>query len=145
MPMIEGTDTKKLDIATGSRFWPESWWRLVDFHIGIIPLPVYFLMAALTAGLLYLGQIKSDGPTMIVVLVLGGFTCAELGKRLPIIRHVSGGAIFATFIPSALVYYHVIPAPIEKAIVDFTKSSNFLYIFISTIIVGSIFAIDEVS
>jgi len=132
-----------LTAAPASSFWPEGWWRLVDSRIGIIPLPVYIVLLFLVSGLLYLQQIKADGPTMIVVLVLGGFTCAEIGKRLPVIRNVGGGAILATFIPSALTYYHVIPAPIEKAIIEFTKSTNFLYLFISTIIVGSIFAMDR--
>ena len=40
----------------------------------------------------------------IVLLAMGGFTCAEIGKRLPIIRNIGAAAIFATFIPSCLVY-----------------------------------------
>lgn len=125
------------------RFWPEGWWRLIDYRIGIIPLPVYFVLVALVATLVITGEIKSDGPTMIAVLVLGGFTCAEIGKRLPLLRNIGAGAIFATFIPSALVYYHLIPAKLESAIIDFTKFSNFLYIFIAAIIVGSIFGMDR--
>jgi malate:Na+ symporter len=126
-----------------ARFWPEGWWRLTDFRIGIIPFPVYLLLILLVAALVQAGEIKSDGPTMIVVLVLGGFTCAEIGKRLPILRSVGAGAIFATFIPSALVFYHLIPAQVEKSIIEFTKSTNFLYLFIASIIVGSIFAMDR--
>src|ERR1700758_2408454 len=124
-------------------FWPEGWWRLLDFRIGIIPLPIYVLLIGLIAALVAVGEIKSDGPTMIVVLVVGGFTCAEIGKRIPVLRNIGAGAIFATFIPSALAYYHLIPSQIEKSIVDFTKSTNFLYLFIASIIVGSIFAMDR--
>jgi Na+/citrate or Na+/malate symporter len=80
---------------------------------------------------------------MIAVLVLGGFTCAEIGKRLPLLRNIGAGAIFATFIPSALVYYHLIPVKIESSIVEFTKATNFLYIFIASIIVGSILGMDR--
>ncbi len=71
------------------------------------------------------------------------FTCAEIGKRLPLLHHIGAGAIFATFIPSALVYYHLLPAPIVKSIVDFTKFTNFLYIYIAAIIVGSILGMDR--
>src|ERR1700758_2604218 len=124
-------------------FWPEGWWRLLDFRIGIIPLPIYVLSIGLIAALVAVGEIKSDGPTMIVVLVLGGFTCAEIGKRTPVLRNIGAGAIFATFIPSALAYYHLIPSQIETSIVDFTKSTNFLSLFIASIIVGSIFAMDR--
>jgi malate:Na+ symporter len=125
------------------RYWPEGWWRLTDVRVGIIPAPIYLLLVVVVAALVYTGEIKSDGPTMIVVLVLGGFTCAEIGKRLPVLRSIGAGAIFATFIPSALAFYHLIPAQVEKSIIDFTKSTNFLYLFIASIIVGSIFAMDR--
>ena len=125
------------------RFWPESWWRLVDMKIGIIPLPLYVILAILLVVLVQEDEVKPDGPTMIAVLVMGGFTCAEIGKRLPVLRNIGAGAIFATFIPSALVYYKLIPPQMEKAIFDFTKFTNFLYIYIATIIVGSILGMDR--
>lgn len=124
-------------------FRPEGWWRFVDFKIGIIPTPVYLILVALLAVLTAEGEIKPDAPTMIAVLVLGGFTCAEIGKRLPVLRSIGAGAIFATFIPSALVFYALIPVPIVKAITDFTKFTNFLYLYIATIIVGSILGMDR--
>lgn len=125
------------------RFWPHGWWRLVDIQIGIIPLPVYLIVAALLVVLTRENEIRADAPTMIAVLVLGGFTCAEIGKRLPLLKTIGAGAIFATFIPSALVYYALIPAPIVKAITDFTKFTNFLYLYIAAIIVGSILGMDR--
>ncbi|MFL5145392.1 MAG: 2-hydroxycarboxylate transporter family protein [Microvirga sp.] len=124
-------------------FWPTGWWRWMDTRIGIIPVPLYVILVALVAGLVYTGEIKPDAPTMIVVLAIGGFTCAEIGKRLPILRNIGAGAIFATFIPSALAYYHLLPGQVEKAIVDFTKFTNFLYLFIASIIVGSILGMDR--
>ena len=47
-----------------ARFWPEGWWRLVDLKIGIIPLPIYLVLAVLLAVLVQEGEIKPDGPTM---------------------------------------------------------------------------------
>ena len=129
--------------AEPKRFWPEGWWRLMDHRIGIIPVPVYVVLVVLLVGLILTGEVKPDAPTMIVVLSLGGFTCAEIGKRLPVLRSIGAGAIFATFIPSALTYYHLIPAQVEKAIIDFTKFTNFLYLFIASIIVGSILGMDR--
>ncbi|MDP4021927.1 2-hydroxycarboxylate transporter family protein [Methylobacterium sp. NEAU 140] len=125
------------------RFWPEGWWRLIDTKIGIIPLPIYVIVAILITVLVQEGEIKPDGPTMIAVLIMGGFTCAEIGKRIPILKNIGAGAIFATFIPSALVYYKLVPPQMEKAIIDFTKFTNFLYIYIATIIVGSILGMDR--
>ena len=129
--------------TTSQRYWPERWWKLVDFRIGIIPLPIYLILLVLITTLVLTGEVKPDGPTMIAVLVMGGFTCAEIGKRIPILRNIGAAAIFATFIPSALVYYHLIPPKIESSIIEFTKATNFLYIFIATIIVGSILGMDR--
>lgn len=142
---IQADATPYSETATprAAPFWPTGWWRLMDFNIGIISLPIYVILVALLAILTQQGQIKPDAPTMIAVLVLGGFTCAELGRRLPILRNIGAAAIFATFIPSALVYYKLIPAPIEKSIIDFTKFTNFLYVYIAAIIVGSILGMDR--
>jgi malate:Na+ symporter len=125
------------------RFWPEGWWRLMEFRIGIIPLPVFIVMGALIAGFVATGKISSEISMAIVVFSFFGFLCAELGKRIPIIRNIGAAAIFATFIPSALVYYKVLPEPIIKMTTEFTKSSNFLYLFIASIIVGSILSMNR--
>ncbi len=109
------------DTSAPASFWPTGWWRLMDINIGIISLPIYLILVVLLTVLTMEGEVKSDAPMMIAVLVLGGFTCAEIGKRLPILHHIGAGAIFATFIPSALVYYQLLPGPIVKSIVDFTK------------------------
>ncbi len=125
------------------RFWPEGWWRWMEFRIGIIPLPVFVVMGALIAGFVATGKISSEISMAIVVFSFFGFTCAELGKRIPLIRNIGAAAIFATFIPSALVYYKVLPEPIIKMTTEFTKSSNFLYLFIAAIIVGSILSMNR--
>jgi malate:Na+ symporter len=124
-------------------WWPNGWWRIMDTRIGIIPVPVFVILFVLLAGLTYTGDIKGEVSTMIAVLVIGGFTCAEIGKRTPILRSIGAGAIFATFIPSALAYYKLLPPQIEKSIIEFTKYTNFLYLFIACIIVGSILGMDR--
>jgi malate:Na+ symporter len=127
-----------------ARFWPQGWWKVVEFRIGIVPLPVYIVLAALVAFfILRDGKVASDLPTMIAVLALGGFGCAEVGKRLPVIRNLGAAAIFATFVPSYLAYAHLLPEGMLKPVAEFTKASNFLYLFIAAIIVGSIFGMDR--
>jgi malate:Na+ symporter len=129
--------------ASRGGFWPQRWWHIVDFKIGIVPLPVFVLLLALIAGFTLTGRMPSDLPMAIVLLAMGGFTCAEIGKRLPVLRNIGAAAILATFIPSALAYYHLLPAPILASVTEFTKVSNFLYLFIAAIIVGSILGMDR--
>jgi malate:Na+ symporter len=124
-------------------FWPRGWWRIMDTRIGIIPLPVYVALVALIVGFVLTGKVPSDILMSIVLLSVGGFTCAEIGKRLPVIRNIGAAAIFATFIPSALAYYHLLPATVLASVTEFTKVSNFLYLFIAAIIVGSILGMDR--
>ncbi|HUA54202.1 MAG TPA: 2-hydroxycarboxylate transporter family protein, partial [Candidatus Sulfotelmatobacter sp.] len=124
-------------------FWPYGWWRIVDFKIGIVPLPIYLALLALITGFVLAGKVPSDILMGMVLLSMGGFTCAELGKRLPGLRHIGAAAIFATFIPSYLAFHHFLPASVLASVTQFTKESNFLYLFISSIIVGSILGMDR--
>ena len=112
--------------------------RAMNVKIGIIPLPVYLLLFALIVTFVYMHDLKSDILTAIAVTGFFGFTFAQIGKSLPLLRSVGGAAILATFIPSAIVYYHLIPDDIIKSTTEFTENSNFLYLFISAIVVGSI-------
>ena len=117
--------------------------RIARARIGIVPLPVYVLLLILIAGFVTTGKVPNDICVSIAILTVGGFSCAELGKRLPFFRTIGAAAIFATFIPSYLAFSKLLPAPVLKNVVDFTKSTNFLYLFISSIIVGSILSMDR--
>ena len=128
-------------------FWPQGWWKILDFKIGIVPLPMYLVLFALIVAFIEIGngKIASDIMTSVAILAVGGFTCGEIGKRLPVIKHLGAAAIFATFLPSYLVYAHLLPAPLIDSTKDFFKTSNFLYLYISCIIVGSILGMDRES
>jgi malate:Na+ symporter len=129
--------------ALRARWWPQGWWKIMALRIGIVPIPIYVILVAVLAVFTYTGDIKGEISTMIAVLVIGGFTCAEIGKRIPVLRNIGAAAIFATFVPSALAYYKLLPPQIEKSVVEFTKYTNFLYLFIACIIVGSILGMDR--
>jgi len=121
----------------------QSWWRLMELRIGVLPVPVYVVMFGVITYFVFWGTLPTEINMVIAVLAIGGFTCAELGKRLPVIRQIGGAAICATFIPSALVFYKLLPVPIVELVTGFTKSTNFLYLFITAIIVGSILGMDR--
>jgi len=141
------TEPKKTSVfpvpSHAEPWWPTGWWKIMDTRIGIIPVPIYVMLFALIVGFVYTGDIKGEISMMIAILVIGGFTCAEIGKRIPVLRNIGAAAIFATFIPSALAYYKLLPPQIEKSVVEFTKYTNFLYLFIACIIVGSILGMDR--
>jgi malate:Na+ symporter len=126
-----------------AHFWPDGWWRLMERRIGIIPVPVFVLLAALLAAFVVTARLPNEINVWIAVLALFGFACAEVGKRIPVLRNIGGAAICATFIPSFLAYKHLLPDVLIKGVTDFTKSTSFLYLFIAAIIVGSVLAMDR--
>ncbi|MBI1275563.1 malate permease [bacterium] len=123
--------------------WQKRIWVLSDYKIGIIPVPIYLLMACLIGAFALMSEAPSEITMFIAVISFFGSTCAELGKRLPIIRSVGGTVILATFIPSYLVYKGWIPNHLLEPVVTFTKSTNFIYLFISCVIVGSILGMNR--
>ncbi|WP_459581981.1 2-hydroxycarboxylate transporter family protein [Dickeya oryzae] len=56
---------------------------------------------------------------------------------------MGAAAICATFIPSALVYYGLLPHVVVDATTKFYKSTNILYLYICCIIVGSIMSMNR--
>jgi CCS family citrate carrier protein len=138
-PIVDATIAKER-----TAFWPYGWWKIMDFRIGIVPLPVYVaFVGVLIYTLLTSDKLPGNLLYVIPMLAIFGFTCAELGKRTPILKNVGAAAIFATFIPSALAFYNLLPAEVVRVTGEFTKNSQFLYLFISAIIVGSIFGMDR--
>jgi Na+/citrate or Na+/malate symporter len=123
--------------------WARAWQRLLQRRIGIVPVPVFVLLAAITWYFVAAQKVVTDLPMMIAVVAIFGFACAEIGQRIPGVRSVGGGAIFATFLPSALVFYHVLSPVLVTAVTQFTKASNFLYLYVAAVIVGSVFGIDR--
>jgi CCS family citrate carrier protein len=115
----------------------------MELRIGVIPLPVYVTLAAIVAYYAVAKKLPTEICMMIGVMGLFGFACGELGKHLPVLKHLGAAAIFATFIPSFLVFKHWLPPEVVKSVTDFTNSSKFLYLFIAAVIVGSILGMDR--
>ena len=123
--------------------WPQTWWKFMELRVGVVPLPVHLTLLAVVGYFVISGKVPTEINMMIAVLAVLGFSCAELGHRVPLLNQIGGAAIFATFVPSFLTYHHLIPAQIIQTVTDFTKSTNFLYLFIAAVIVGSILSMDR--
>ena len=113
-------------------FWPHGWWKLMERRVGILPVPVLVVLVVVLTAFIYAGKFPASGKTpndvctMLAVLAVGGFVCAEIGKRIPLVKDIGGAAIFATFIPSYLAFNSYLPPVIVQTVTDFTKQTNFL-------------------
>lgn len=132
------------DKTSVKRSLKEKWWYVLDtYKVGIIPLPLFLLIGVLIALDCLDGKLPSDIVVMVATLAFFGFACGEFGKRLPIIGKMGAAAICATFIPSALVYYGLLPKVVVDSTTLFYKSTNILYLYICCIIVGSIMSMNR--
>lgn len=122
----------------------QRWWHILDnWKVGIIPLPLFLLAGGLIALDCLGGKLPSDIVVMVATLAFFGFACGEFGKRLPVLGKLGAAAICATFIPSALVHYGLLPDVVVESTTKFYKSTNILYLYICCIIVGSIMSMNR--
>ncbi len=120
-----------------------QWQKLMNQRIGIIPLPVYFVILVCLSVLLALKELSGDISIMFALLTVFGFTCAELGARIPGLRQIGGSVIVTIFLPACLVQYKLLPSELVGSINDFWQSTKILYLFIACVIVGSILSMDR--
>ncbi len=104
----------------------------------LIPVPLLLLLAAVVAALIARGAVTPNLPMMIGVLIVGGFVCAEIGSIVPVFKRAGGPALTAAFLPSYVVSRHWLPKTLVDSITVFTTSTQFIYLFITAIVVGSI-------
>ncbi|MBD1601613.1 2-hydroxycarboxylate transporter family protein [Pseudomonas typographi] len=131
------------EVNSSHNGWRRYWFKAMALRVGILPLPVYLVLLVVVCILIHVGKVPADLTMIIGLLALGGFAFMELGKHLPFISVMGATAILAFVVPSALTYYGWLPASVVLAIKQFTKESNFLYLYIAAIIVGSILSMDR--
>jgi len=119
------------------------WQRIAGYQVGIIPCPLYLVGVICLAAFVASGNVPSDLCIMAVLLPVCASTLAEVGYRIPLLRSIGGAVILNTFLPSALVFYKIMPTVMVNSITTFYKQSNFLYLFVAAVVVGSIFAMDR--
>ncbi len=87
---METSETRNAHAAAPSSatVWRDRWWVIFDVRIGVLPLPVYIVLLLVLGAMAASGKLDADLPTGIALVAVGGFTCAELARRIPWIRHV---------------------------------------------------------
>lgn len=117
--------------------------KMLKFKIGEIPIPLFIVISIIIYlscrfKLLPMDMIGGFAVVMVMGLILG-----EIGAKVPILKNIGGPAICTIFIPSALVYYKLLDPSAIKAITALMKTSNFLYLYISVLVVGSILGMNR--
>src|SRR5207253_7030338 len=77
------------------------------------------------------------------IIIVMGILLGDLGMRIPILKDIGGPAILALLVPSILVFFNVFNQTGMNAVTQLMKTSNFLYLYISTLVVGSILGMNR--
>jgi malate:Na+ symporter len=118
--------------------------KLTDCKVGTIPLPLYVLLAAIIYAASVYGKLPADMIGGIAVMMIMGVLLGDIGLKVPVLKDIGGPAILSIFIPSIMVFYNLINPASMKAITAFMKGSNFLYLYISCLVTGSILGMQRV-
>lgn len=119
------------------------WSALGEIKIGVIPLPLYAILATIILIASFYEKLPADMIGGFAIIMIMGMFLGEVGMRIPIIKNIGGPAILAIFIPSTLVYLNLLNPASLKAITAIMKTDNFLYLYISSLVVGSILGMNR--
>ncbi|MEA4902218.1 2-hydroxycarboxylate transporter family protein [Desulfitobacterium sp.] len=119
------------------------WSTVGNIKIGVIPLPLYAILAAVIFTASFYDKLPADMVGGFATIMILGMFLGEVGARIPILKNIGGPAILAIFVPSTLVFLNLLNPAMLKSITAIMKTDNFLYLYISSLVVGSILGMNR--
>ncbi|WP_028530842.1 2-hydroxycarboxylate transporter family protein [Paenibacillus sp. HW567] len=117
--------------------------KLKQLKVGVIPLPLYVIIALIIYGAAVTGNLPNDMIGGFAVIMVLGILLSDLGFKLPILKSIGGPAILALMVPSFMVFWNVISPDALASVKTLMKTSNFLYLYISCLVAGSILGMNR--
>jgi len=117
--------------------------KIGSMKIGVIPLPLYIVIAAVVYFSAVYKLLPADMIGGFAIIIVMGILLGDLGMKIPVLKDIGGPAILALLVPSILVYFSVINTTGMNAVTQLMKTSNFLYLYISVLVVGSILGMNR--
>ncbi|SCU13813.1 Citrate/malate-proton symporter [Staphylococcus xylosus] len=135
--MISKSEMKALTMDVGEKD-DRIWSKLTHMKVGVIPLPLYLTLAVIIFIASVYNALPADMIGGFAIIMILGVLFGDLGMKIPILKDIGGPAILALLIPSTLVFLGVFNTSSMNAVTTLMKTSNFLYFYISCLVVGSI-------
>ena len=117
--------------------------KIINYKVGVIPLPLYIVLAAIIYFASVTNKLPADMIGGFAIIMILGAILGDLGLKLPVLKNIGGPAILSILIPSMMVYFNLFNSTSMKAITGIMKNSNFLYLYISCLVVGSILGMNR--
>lgn len=112
--------------------------KFKQLKVGVVPLPLYLVLAAIIYSASVFNQLPPDMIGGFAVIMVLGILLGDLGMKIPILKDIGGPAILALLVPSVLVFFNIFNPASMEAVTTLMKTSNFLYLYISCLVAGSI-------
>ncbi|MDP4155408.1 MAG: 2-hydroxycarboxylate transporter family protein [Bacillota bacterium] len=119
------------------------WGKLGSVKIGAVPLPLYIIIALVVYAAAVYKQLPADMLGGFAVIMVMGIFLGDMGMKIPVLKDIGGPAILSLLVPSILVFFNVINTTGMNAVTQLMKTSNFLYLYISVLVVGSILGMNR--
>lgn len=119
------------------------WMKLMNIHVGPLPLPVYVGLAAIIIFAIVGHHLPNDLIGGFALMLLAGFLLGDIGANIPVLKHIGGSAILAIFVPSILVGYKLLDADTLNVLTTTMKKANLLYLYIACLVCGSILGMSQ--
>ncbi|MFP3125845.1 2-hydroxycarboxylate transporter family protein [Ectobacillus funiculus] len=117
--------------------------KLKVLKVGVIPLPLYVVLALIIYGASVYNQLPPDMIGGFAVIMVMGILLGDIGMKIPILKDIGGPAILALLVPSILVFFQLMNSASLEAVTTLMKTSNFLYLYISCLVAGSILGMNR--
>ncbi|ASA20831.1 2-hydroxycarboxylate transporter family protein [Paenibacillus donghaensis] len=117
--------------------------RLTQIKVGVIPLPLYVILALIIYGAAVTGNLPNDMIGGFAVIMILGMLLSDIGFKMPLLKNIGGPAILALMVPSFLVFWNVLSPSAMDSVKTLMKTSNFLYLYISCLVAGSILGMNR--
>lgn len=115
----------------------------LQIKVGVIPLPLYVIFALVIYAAAVAGKLPNDMIGGFAVIMILGIVLSDLGMKLPILKSIGGPAILSLMVPSLLVFWNVLDPAVMDSVTTLMKTSNFLYLYISCLVAGSILGMNR--
>ncbi|WP_199242432.1 2-hydroxycarboxylate transporter family protein [Desulfosporosinus fructosivorans] len=144
LAMKKEVPSSKLKLSENKEIPPSSFFsKFTNIKVGVVPLPLYLVLAAVIFMASMYGKLPADMIGGFAVIIIMGILLGDIGLKVPILKEIGGPAILAIMVPSTMVFFNLINPSALKAITAVMKTSNFLYFYISILVVGSILGMNR--
>lgn len=117
--------------------------NIIKYKVGIIPLPLYLILASIVFAASYYEKLPTDMIGGFAIIMVMGIFLGDTGSKIPLLKIIGGPAILSLFVPSYMLYANLLNKSSINAITGIMKTSNFLYLYISVLVAGSILGMNR--